>query len=142
MNSTYGTLPALNGHILLPCCCVSPASCRFVCKLSKHPVFNHICRLHPRVPVTAGSAGLCANTTMLGLAAQPWPARHAMPTDVPTHRHTARPLVFGQEPARFHLPAPQPALDYACSQRTGEKQNKLRPQITPTSFHLIVRMAP
>lgn len=142
MNPTlwHTTCPKLS-H-LFSRCCLSPAPCRLVCKLRKRPVLNRVWRLHPRVPVTAGAAGLGANNALLGLAARPRPARHAMPTSVPTRRHTARPLVLGRKPARFPVPDPQPTFDYACSQRSGEKLNTLRPQITLTSFPLIARAAP
>lgn len=141
MNSAHGMLPALNCHIRFPCCCVSPVSCRFVCKLSKRPVLNRVWRPHPRVPVTAGSAGVCASTTTLGLAAQPRPARRAVPSSVPTCQHTAWPLVFGQEPARYPVPDPQPSFDYACAQRSGEKLNARSSQRTLTSFHVRARRA-
>lgn len=54
MNSTDGMLPALNCRILFPCCCVSPVSCRFVCKLSKRPVFHRVWRPLPRAPSQQG----------------------------------------------------------------------------------------
>lgn len=76
------------------------------------------------VPFTAGAVRLCANAPMLGLAARPWPARRAMPDDVPTCRHTARPLVLGQEPARF-LSQAHSALWIMPVPRSGEKPHRL-----------------
>ena len=141
MNSTDGVLPALNCRILFPCCCVSPVSCRFVCKLSKRPVFHRVWRLLPRARHSRGRRTVC-QCPRAGPRCRPWPAERAVPTDVPTCPHTARPLVSGQEPARLPRPAPQPTSDYACLQRSREKLHKLRPQIALTSFHLRVRMAP
>ena len=114
-------------------------SCGFVCKLSKCPVSNRVWRPHPHVPVTAASAGHCANTTTLGLSAQLGPARRALPTSRPTCQHTAWPLVLGQEPARCPVPAPQPSFESTFVQRSGEKLNVLTLQRTLTSFPVRVR---
>ena len=114
-------------------------SCGLVCKLSKRPVSSRVWRPHPHVPVTAASAGHCANTTMLGLAARPGPARRALPTSRPTCQHTAWWLVLGQEPAQCPVPAPQPSFDSTFVQRSEEKLNARRPQRTLTSFPVRVR---
>lgn len=78
-----------------------------------------------RVHVSLSQQGLPDSVPIpLRWASLPDPGlpRRAMPTHVPTRRHTARPLVFGQEPTRLRFPAPQPTLDYACSQRMGEAE--------------------
>lgn len=138
---TQDTLPALHRHVCFPCrpSVLQPAG---LFANSANTLHSHrVWRLPPHVPVTAGSAGLGANSTVLGLAACPPPAAPAMPADVPTRRHTARPFVSGQEPARFPPPTPRPTRGDACSRGPGETRKKLRPQITLT-FHLTVRTAP
>lgn len=120
MNAAYGMLPALDCHILFPCCCVSPASCRFVCKLSKCPVLHGPWRLLPLAPSQQGLPDSVpmphAGPRCPPLACQT--CRASRCTHMPIHS-TASCAWLGA--STISLPAPQPpTLDDACSEVRGE----------------------